>query len=136
MEQYQTYMRDGKEITRRLVKNNVTHNMSHTRLYSTWKGMRRRCHDKKMKQYRWYGGKGVCVCKEWDYGYGGFENFHSWSMKNGYTDDLTIDRIDSDGNYEPSNCRWISLHDNIMRGVCKSRKPRFQYFAYNKNEKI
>ena len=54
--------------------------------------------------YHRYGGRGILICDEW---INNFKNFYDWAMENGYSDDLSIDRIDYDGNYEPSNCRWV-----------------------------
>jgi hypothetical protein len=73
-----------------------------TRLYTIWNGMKRRCMNKNNKDYFRYGGKGVSICAEW---VNDFTIFHAWAMSNGYTDSLTIDRKDVNGNYEPLNCR-------------------------------
>lgn len=84
---------------------NTTHQMSKTRIYKIWTGMKQRCYNRKSKAYDRYGGRGICMCKEW---VNDFEPFFKWSLNNGYSKCLSIDRIDVDGNYEPSNCRWAS----------------------------
>lgn len=87
------------------------HGMSKTRIFKIWVGIRKRCTNKNCKAYSYYGGRGISVCERWN----DFNNFYQ-DMKDDYKDDLTLDRIDSNGNYEPSNCRWVSVkHQNSNR---------------------
>ena len=78
---------------------------SRKRLNSIWHLMKRRCNDSKINNYDRYGGRGITVCDEWY----DFNNFYKWAINNGYSDDLTIDRINTDGNYTPNNCRWVDF---------------------------
>lgn len=96
-------------------------NMPEERLKSIFHNMRTRCNNPNSNIYKWYGGRGIKVCDEWKT----FKAFEKWAIENGYSDDLTLDRIDNDGDYCPSNCRWVTLKDN-----CNNRRSN-SYVTYN-----
>lgn len=82
------------------------HGKYNTRIYRIWNKMKGRCNNKRNTHYDCYGGRGIRVCDEW---LNDFQKFYKWSVENEYNNNLTIDRIDVDGNYEPNNCRWVSM---------------------------
>lgn len=85
------------------------HGMSHSRIYQIWSDMKQRCLNSKHKWYQSYGGRGITICDEWI----DFLPFYNWAIENGYSDDLTIDRINNDGNYCPNNCRWATHKQQV-----------------------
>lgn len=99
--------------------------MSGTRIYSIWNSMIQRCNNPRQK---YHCGKGIKVCDEWSVK-GGFFHFKDWALANGYQEDLTIDRIDNDGNYEPSNCRWVDWKTqaaNVNRTYARNQYGKWE----------
>lgn len=97
-----------REIERESGLKTRTHGMTKTRPYRIWIHMRSRCYDKKCHAYNRYGGRGITVCEEWR---NDFQAFYDWAISHGYSDDLSIDRIDNDKGYSPDNCRWATAKE-------------------------
>lgn len=91
-------------LNREKPSNNIKHHMSGTKLYYVWKEIKSRCLRENDDKYKYYGGRGIKVCKEW---LDDFMNFYNWAMSNGYREGLTIERKNVDGDYCPVNCEWI-----------------------------
>lgn len=103
-----------------------SHGDSKKRLYRIWSGMISRCKYENRKDGSSYKQRGILVCKSWAMSY---ESFREWSMSSGYKHNLTIDRIDNDGNYEPSNCRWTT---EIQQARNTRRNRRIHAFGESK----
>ena len=103
--------------------------LSNSRIYSIFYNMLDRCLNPKCSAYQRYGAKGVGVCEEWR-SQDGFSRFYQWAIHNGYTDDLTIDRIDETGNYEPNNCQWITKSENTAKANKTSQHRRADKGTY------
>lgn len=120
----------GCATSKRISEKMKVHGMTDTRLFGIWMKMKERCYRKAHKSYKDYGGRGITICQEW---LDNFMNFYNWAMENGYDENAdfmqcTLDRIDTNGNYEPSNCRFIT-----MKEQCNNR--RNNHFLEYKGEK-
>jgi hypothetical protein len=102
-----------------MARNYEQHGMKKHKLYSVWCNIKTRCFNNKVKHYKDYGGRGITMCSEWK---DSFISFYEWVKENGYENGLQLDRIDNDGNYEPSNCQFISQSKN--KAVGKKRKNK------------
>lgn len=109
-------------------KRNTKHGKTNTRLYNIWSTMKRRCMTVKSgKAYKNYFLRGITICEDWKV----FENFQKWALANGYSDELSIDRIDNNSNYCPENCRWVN------NKVQANNKRSNRYLTYkNKTQTV
>ena len=117
---------------KKVKESSTKHGLSNTRLSRIWKNIKNRTLNTKFKQYSDYGGRGITICDDW-------KNepiaFYNWALSNGYEENkgLSIDRIDNDGNYEPSNCRWVSSNiQNRNKRIPKNNKSGYKGVCYPK----
>lgn len=111
----------GCERKRSVREMSTSHGQSKTRLYRIWAHMKQRCLTESDKNYADYGGRGITICAEWANSY---EVFRKWAMDSGYSDALTIDRIDVNRGYDPQNCRWSTTIEQ-MNNTRKNRKIEY-----------
>ena len=116
---------------RRMVETHKTHGLRNTRLYNIWWDIKRRTLNLKNKSYIDYGGRGITICEEWL----DIHNFYNWAMANDYSKELSIDRIDNDGNYCPENCRWTTkVIQNRNQRMQKNNTSGYKGVSYHKRD--
>ncbi len=115
-------------------KFNYQHGGTGSRLFNIWRNIKTRCSNKKSTGYKDYGGRGITICPEWTDKLNGFINFRDWALNNGYADNLEIDRKNTNGNYKPSNCEWITKKENVrkrnsnkIKNIEEANKIRIKY---------
>lgn len=104
------------------------HGMTNTPLHNVWCGIRERCYNPNCQAYKDYGGRGIIMCQEWK---DDFMTFYTWAINNGYNQTLSIDRIDVNGNYEPSNCRWAD-----RKTQANNRRSNISITLYGKTQNL
>ena len=113
-------------------ESNKKHGMIDTRLYRIWGNLKNRILNPKDRQYNDYGGRGITICDEWK---NDFMSFYKWAVSNGYSDELSIDRIDNDGGYSPENCRWTtSIIQSRNQRMQKNNTSGFKGVSYYKRD--
>lgn len=109
--------------------------LSNTRIYNIWHSMIQRCYDPKAISYKYYGAKGISVCPDWQ-GEQGFFNFLGWAIENGYREYLTIDRIDGNKDYSPSNCRWADYSTQRRNQERTTARNQYGVWGIKKQDEV
>ena len=109
----------------------ITHGLTKHPLYPIWKGINKRITNSNCNNFKDYGGRGIAVYSEWK---NDFKTFYDWSINNGWVEGLSIDRINNDGNYEPSNCRWTTrtVQSRNQRKIMSTNKSGFRGVSWDK----
>ena len=119
---------------RRTSESNKTHGLQNTRIYNIWTKIKGRTLNIKNRQFPYYGGRGITICEEWK---NDFMSFYNWAMSNGYSEELSIDRIDNDGNYCPENCRWTTpTIQNRNQRTRKDNTSGYRGVSFSKNSNL
>lgn len=105
----------------RAITHGCASHKNYNRLYHIWTGIKFRCYNSKSKDFPHYGGRGIVMCEEWLHD---FPAFQSWALTHGYSEKLTIDRIDVNGNYEPNNCRWATVAEQNRNKTSTRKKVK------------
>ena len=124
----------GCETIKIVKEKSTTHGMSKTALYIRWGSIVQRCYTKNNKDYSKYGGRGIVMCDEWR---NDFISFYNWAITNGYSKDLSIDRIDNDKGYSPDNCRWTTreVQNRNTRKLMTNNTSGYRGVTFNHNNK-
>ena len=119
---------------KRLAKGKKQHNKTGTHIHNIFLGMISRCYYKSSGNYKWYGAKGIIIDSSW---LNNFLTFEQWALENGYERHLTIDRINTKGNYEPNNCRWVDRATQLQnRNILPNNKSGYTGVYFDKNKKL
>lgn len=125
----------SEKASARLKVSNFKHgkaDLKNNRIFRIWSAIKTRCFNQKIKEWKNYGGRGITICEEWKKDY---EIFEKWALENGYSDELTIDRINVNGNYEPSNCRWVGK-DLQARNRRNNRQDTVKITAFGETKTV
>lgn len=129
------YLLFNKKYNSCICQTKKVNGLSSSKIYSIYHNMKYRCYNKNHPEFHNYGGKGIKVDDQW-LGNNGFNNFYDWSMQNGYKEGLSIDRINSERNYSPDNCRWIPLSENVSYSNRKQHRfaNKGRYYGISPDE--